>query len=88
MRQSGADTLGTEEPYEFIAHVRDGGGAGGVTTGSTRKRTAPSAGCGALRGVVAWGPPLTAGVRRFPRGNLDSRLFQSNRHGSRLYGIL
>jgi hypothetical protein len=25
--------------------------------------TAPSAGCVALRGVVAWGPQLTAGVR-------------------------
>jgi hypothetical protein len=25
--------------------------------------TAPSAGFGALRGVVAWGPPLTGGVK-------------------------
>jgi hypothetical protein len=38
MRQSGAETLATEEPYELIAHVRDCGGAGWATTGSTRKR--------------------------------------------------
>src|SRR5262249_47590608 len=37
MRQSGAETLATEEPYELIAHVRICGGAGWVTTGSTRK---------------------------------------------------
>jgi len=37
MRQSGAETLVTEEPYEFIAHVRICGGAGWGTTGSTRK---------------------------------------------------
>ena len=37
MRQSGAETLVTEEPYELIAHVRICGGAGWVTTGSTRK---------------------------------------------------
>src|SRR5215510_443075 len=39
MRQSGAETLATEEPYELIAHVRDCGGAGWATTGSTRKPT-------------------------------------------------
>jgi hypothetical protein len=39
MRQSGAETLVTEEPYELIAHVRICGGAGWVTTGSTRKPT-------------------------------------------------
>jgi hypothetical protein len=39
MRQSGAETLVTEEPYELIAHVRDCGGAGWATTGSTRKPT-------------------------------------------------
>src|SRR6266508_3058260 len=38
MRQSRAETLVTEEPYELIAHVRDCGGAGWATTGSTRKR--------------------------------------------------
>ena len=38
MRQSGAETLVTEEPDAFIAHVRVCGGAGWVTTGSTRKR--------------------------------------------------
>ena len=37
MRQSGAATLATEEPDAFIAHVRVCGGAGWVTTGSTRK---------------------------------------------------
>jgi hypothetical protein len=37
MRQSGAETLVTEEPYELIAHVRTCGGAGWETTGSTRK---------------------------------------------------
>jgi len=42
MRQSGTKTLVTEEPYAFIAHVRVCGGAGWVTTGSTRKPTAPS----------------------------------------------
>ena len=31
------------------------------------ERTAPSAGFVALRGVVAWGPPLTAGVRQSVR---------------------
>ena len=40
MRQSGAETLVTEDPYAFIAHVRVCGGAGWVTTGSTRKPTA------------------------------------------------
>src|SRR5882762_5355724 len=39
MRQSGAETLVTEEPYALIAHVRVCGGAGWVTTGSTRKPT-------------------------------------------------
>jgi hypothetical protein len=38
MRQSRADTLVTEEPDALIAHVRVCGGAGWVTTGSTRKR--------------------------------------------------
>src|SRR5438094_9939973 len=38
MRQSRADTLVTEEPDALIAHVRVCGGAGWVTTGSTRNR--------------------------------------------------
>src|SRR5215471_804693 len=38
MRQSSAETLVTEEPYALIAHVRVCGGAGWVTTGSTRRR--------------------------------------------------
>jgi hypothetical protein len=36
MRQSSAEALVTEEPYALIAHVRVCGGAGWVTTGSTR----------------------------------------------------
>jgi len=48
MRQSRADTLVTEEPDALIAHVRGCGGAGWVTTGSTRKLTASS-----LRSCVA-----------------------------------
>src|SRR4029450_11298891 len=44
MRQSGAETLVTEEPYALIAHVRVCGGAGWVTTGSPRKPTAYSFG--------------------------------------------
>jgi len=37
MRQSGAEALVPEEPYACMAHVRVCGGAGWVTTGSTRK---------------------------------------------------
>ena len=48
MRQRGVDTLVTEEPDAFIAHVRVCGGAGWVTTGSTRKPTTNS-----LRSCVA-----------------------------------
>src|SRR2546422_11379615 len=48
MRQRGAETLVTEEPYALIAHVRVCGGAGWVTTGSTRKPTPNS-----LRSYVA-----------------------------------
>ena len=43
MRQSSAETLVTEEPYELIAHVRICGGAGRVTAGPTRKPTRRSA---------------------------------------------
>ena len=38
MHQSRAGTLAPKEPDELIAHVRVCGGAGWVTTGSTRKR--------------------------------------------------
>jgi hypothetical protein len=44
-RQSRADTLVTEEPDALMAHVRVCGGAGWVTTGSTRKATAASVRC-------------------------------------------
>src|SRR5438309_2577371 len=45
MHQSHAGTLAPEEPDELIAHVRVCGGAGWVTTGSTRKPTAPMVAC-------------------------------------------
>jgi len=54
MHQSRAGTLAPEEPDELIAHVRVCGGAGWVTTGSTRKptpysvRCAPASGRGSL----------------------------------------
>src|SRR5215813_2717117 len=56
MHQSRAGTLAPEEPDELIAHVRVCGGAGWVTTGSTRKPTphsfrsylAPAIGRGSL----------------------------------------
>jgi len=41
MRQSGADTLITEEPDERMVHVRICGGAGRVTAGSTRMHSCP-----------------------------------------------
>jgi len=41
-RQRGAATLAPEAPDAFMAHVRVCGGAGWVTTGSTRKATAAS----------------------------------------------
>ena len=48
MCQRRAKTLAPEEPEAFIAHVRVCGGAGWVTTGSTRNLTASS-----LRSYVA-----------------------------------
>jgi hypothetical protein len=42
MRQRATETLVTEEPDAFIAHARGCGGAGWVTTGSTRKPTPDS----------------------------------------------
>ena len=39
MRQRGVETLMTEEPDDLIGHIRICGGAGWVTTGSTRKWT-------------------------------------------------
>jgi len=40
MRQRGVETLMTEEPDDLIGHIRICGGAGWVTTGSTRNLTA------------------------------------------------
>ena len=60
MRQSGAETLVTEEPYALIAHVRVCGGAGWVTIGSTRKPTPTAFARLSLRLLAR----LTASVRR------------------------
>ena len=55
MHQSRAGTLAPEEPDELMAHVRVCGGAGWVTTGSTRKLTAHSAGfVGYSRRFLLW----------------------------------
>ena len=64
MRQSGAETLVTEEPYALIAHVRVCGGAGWVTTGSTRKRTAKT-----LARLARGSPRAVSGGRLFLRCN-------------------
>jgi hypothetical protein len=63
MHQSRAGTLAPEEPDELITHVRVCGGAGWVTTGSTRKLTAPSQAWGRGAAWLRWGPQLTASVR-------------------------
>jgi hypothetical protein len=63
MRQRGAETLVPEEPYELVAHVRDCGGAGWATTGSTRKLTAHSAGFVVVPGLGGCGPQLSGSVR-------------------------
>ena len=60
MHQSHAGTLAPEEPDELIAHVRVCGGAGWVTTGSTRKPTAPRTASASSTSSVA--RRLTAGV--------------------------
>jgi len=60
MRQRGAETLVTEEPYALIAHVRICGGAGWVTTGSTRKPTPAAYAPASLRLLAR----LSASVRR------------------------
>ena len=59
MRQRHAETLAPEAPEEFIAHVRGCGGAGWVTTGSTRKPTPTAFAPASLRLLAR----LTAGVR-------------------------
>ncbi len=59
MHQSRAGTLAPEEPDELIAHVRVCGGAGWVTTGSTRKPTPTASARVSLRLLAR----LTAGVR-------------------------
>ena len=60
MHQSHAGTLAPEEPDELIAHVRVCGGAGWVTTGSTRKPTASSFGSAYASGG---GSPPAFGVK-------------------------
>ena len=61
MRQRYAETLAPEEPYALIAHVRVCGGAGWVTTGSTRKPTLKS-----LRSASAFerGSPRALGFKQ------------------------
>ncbi len=66
MHQSHAGTLAPEEPDELIAHVRVCGGAGWVTTGSTRKPTPTAFAPASLRLLAR----LTAGVRRQRRGGI------------------
>jgi hypothetical protein len=62
MRQRHAETLAPEEPDAFIAHVRVCGGAGWVTTGSTRKMTA-----GSVRVCLALSKPsFHSGARLTP----------------------
>ena len=63
MRQRSAETLVTEEPYAFIAHVRVCGGAGWVTTGSTRKPTTNSV-RSCLAPAVGGGSPRAFGCTR------------------------
>jgi hypothetical protein len=65
MRQSGADTLATEEPDELITHVRVCGGAGWVTTGSTRKPTANS-----VRSLMRFTPLLPLSHKTYAKAIL------------------
>ena len=58
MRQSGAETLVTEEPYALIAHVRVCGGGDWVTIGSTRNPTASR-----FRRQVSLGVDMTSDVK-------------------------
>jgi hypothetical protein len=53
MRQRGVETLMTEEPDDLIGHVRICGGAGWVTTGSTRNRIAATLRFGTSRTVAS-----------------------------------
>jgi hypothetical protein len=64
MHQSRAGTLAPEEPDALIAHVRVCGGAGWVTTGSTRKRTGHSGRCVACGSqyIVARRSPRAFGI--------------------------
>src|SRR5713101_7036460 len=61
MHQSRAGTLAPEEPDELIAHVRVCGGAGWVTTGSTRKPT-PNSLRSYLAPAIGRGSPRALGV--------------------------
>src|SRR5438128_11679453 len=63
MRQSGAETLVTEEPYAFIAHVRVCGGADWVTIGSTRKPT-PNSLRSCVAAAIGRGSPRAFGYRK------------------------
>jgi hypothetical protein len=61
MHQRSAETLAPEEPDAFIAHVRVCGGAGWVTTGSTRKPT-PSSVRSFLASAFGRGSPRAFGA--------------------------
>ena len=61
MHQSHAGTLAPEEPDELIAHVRVCGGAGWVTTGSTRKPT-PNSFRSCVASAIGRGSPPAFGV--------------------------
>jgi len=63
MRQSGAETLATEEPDAFIAHVRVCGGLAGQPPALPGSRPPPAA-TFSHAGVGVWGRRLTASVRR------------------------
>ena len=65
-RQSGPETLVTEDPYACMAHVRVWGGAGWGTTGSTRKPTPNSLRSSVAAAIGRGSPPAL--VRQAKRG--------------------
>src|SRR6266702_3947510 len=80
MRQSGAEALVTEEPYALIAHVRVCGGAGWVTTGSTRKPTRNSLRSYVALALARGSPPALGRQRSEVASTMDkSRLYPWNR---------
>src|SRR6058998_3976199 len=76
MHQSRAGTLAPEEPDELIAHVRVCGGAGWVTTGSTRKPT-PNSLRSYLALAIGRGSPRALGT-----SNKRINLYGADREGT------